>query len=130
MAGTRRSRSPVKGQRQGSAGNRRLRVSIAFDGPPELVGELALRDGRIYFAYASEWLRTGVPIAPDLPLRDGLFEGRREPFDGLHGIFADSLPDGWGRLLLDRTVRQAGIAPETQPRLIGSPMSVTARWER
>ncbi len=30
-------------------------------------------------------------------------------FDGLFGVFNDSLPDGWGRLLLDRTVEKHGI---------------------
>jgi serine/threonine-protein kinase HipA len=30
-------------------------------------------------------------------------------FDGLHGVFNDSLPDGWGRLLLDRTVEKHGL---------------------
>ena len=31
-------------------------------------------------------------------------------FEGLHGVFADSLPDGWGRLLLDRDLLKRGIA--------------------
>jgi hypothetical protein len=30
-------------------------------------------------------------------------------FDGLFGVFNDRLPDGWGRLLLDRTVEKLGI---------------------
>src|SRR5258708_3402770 len=30
-------------------------------------------------------------------------------FDGLYGLFNDSLPDGWGRLLLDRTVEKHGV---------------------
>ena len=30
-------------------------------------------------------------------------------FDGLFGVFNDSLPDGWGRLLLDRTVEKHGL---------------------
>lgn len=32
-------------------------------------------------------------------------------FEGLPGVFYDSLPDGWGRLLLDRLARSKGIAP-------------------
>ncbi|MDF1576656.1 MAG: type II toxin-antitoxin system HipA family toxin [Bacteroidales bacterium] len=35
--------------------------------------------------------------------------GEKEPFDGLFGVFNDSLPDGWGRLLLDRTLSSRGI---------------------
>ncbi len=30
---------------------------------------------------------------------------------GLHGVFSDSLPDGWGLLLQDRVFRQHGILP-------------------
>ena len=29
-------------------------------------------------------------------------------FDGLFGVFADSLPDAWGRLLLERLLKQKG----------------------
>src|SRR5690606_9581479 len=32
-------------------------------------------------------------------------------FDGLFGVFNDSLPDGWGRMLLDRTLLSKGISP-------------------
>ena len=38
--------------------------------------------------------------------------GRWSPLRGLHGLFADSLPDGWGRLLMDRTFRQRGLDPD------------------
>lgn len=34
-----------------------------------------------------------------------------EPFEGIYGVFADSLPDGWGRLLVDRLMRRNGINP-------------------
>ena len=33
-------------------------------------------------------------------------------FDGLPGVFYDSLPDGWGRLLLYRQLRSQGILPQ------------------
>lgn len=45
------------------------------------------------------------------PLRAGIFTARRDPFDGLFGIFNDSLPDGWGHLLIDRYLVSAGIQP-------------------
>lgn len=31
-----------------------------------------------------------------------------DPFDGLFGVFADSLPDGWGRFLVDRLMLKKG----------------------
>jgi serine/threonine-protein kinase HipA len=45
----------------------------------------------------------GLNISPfKLPLEKGLQTFNSTLFDGLPGIFDDSLPDGWGRLLLDR----------------------------
>ena len=34
-----------------------------------------------------------------------------KPHLGLHGVFADSLPDGWGMLLMDRLFRQHQLLP-------------------
>lgn len=34
-----------------------------------------------------------------------------DPFEGLFGVFADSLPDGWGRLLVDKLLRKKGLDP-------------------
>lgn len=55
------------------------------------------------FTYDEDWLRDGFAISPySLPLEDRTFIPKMDPFDGLYGVFADSLPDGWGRLLVDR----------------------------
>ncbi len=79
------------------------------------VGTLALAvDQRIAFAYDSRWLSEGFSISPfSLPLENRVFLPKRfDPFDGLFGVFADSLPDGWGRLLADRMLQKYGIKPE------------------
>jgi serine/threonine-protein kinase HipA len=74
------------------------------------VGRLAIRDRRILFEYDPGFVASGMEISPfELPLKPGVMEARRDPFDGLFGVFADSLPDGWGRLLLDRAVERHGI---------------------
>ncbi len=74
------------------------------------VGRLAVRERRILFEYDPAFISSGIEISPfELPLKTGIREARREPFDGLFGVFADSLPDGWGRLLLDRAVERHGI---------------------
>lgn len=78
-----------------------------------VVGSLSLNptDNLCVFEYAPEWLREGFSISPlELPLRDGLFVAKASPFDGGFGIFEDSLPDGYGRFLLDRTLRQQGVS--------------------
>jgi serine/threonine-protein kinase HipA len=77
------------------------------------VGRLALKDRRIYFEYSEEFLRSNLLLSPfKLPLQRGLHNCKDPLFDGLYGVFADSLPDGWGRLLLDRTVRTFNVSPE------------------
>lgn len=68
---------------------------------------------RTAFEYDGEWLQHGFSVSPfSLPLQPGVFLSKADPFDGLFGIFADSLPDGWGRLLVDRMLRKHGERPE------------------
>lgn len=77
------------------------------------VGTLALyQKYLVAFAYEQEWIETGFPISPfSLPLEKKVFVPRMDPFDGLFGVFADSLPDGWGRFLVDRLMLKKGIEP-------------------
>ncbi len=78
-----------------------------------LVGKLALKDRRIWFQYDAAFLQKGVELSPfKLPLRPEVTPCNDRVFDGLFGLFNDSLPDGWGRLLLDRHIRNLGIPPE------------------
>ena len=73
------------------------------------VGTLAEDRGRVYFEYTSEFLATGVDLSPfRLPFGPGLFEHRDRKFGPLPGLFDDSLPDGWGLLLMDRHFRSLG----------------------
>jgi len=66
--------------------------------------------GKIGFQYADAWLDSGFSISPiSLPLRPGVFYAPNDHFEGLFGVFADSLPDGWGQLLLERSLRQEGV---------------------
>ena len=68
---------------------------------------------RTVFQYTESWIREGFSISPlSLPLVAGVKATKADPFDGLFGIFADSLPDGWGRLLVDRMLRREGENPE------------------
>jgi len=34
---------------------------------------------------------------------------KRDPFNGLFGVFNDSLPDGWGNLIIDRFLLKQNI---------------------
>ena len=74
------------------------------------VGRLAFKDRRVLFEYDASFITSGIEISPiKLPLRPGVSIADTTIFDGLFGVFNDSLPDGWGRLLLDRTVEKYGI---------------------
>lgn len=78
-----------------------------------LVGTLAKTPDRVVaFEYDSEWLNNGFSISPfSLPLIKKVFIPKYDPFGGLFGVFNDSLPDGWGRLLVDRLFLKNKINP-------------------
>ena len=75
------------------------------------VGQIALTpDALCAFEYEPAYLASGVSISPfNLPLKSGVFVAKRIPFNGGFGVFDDSLPDGWGNLILDRYLKSKGI---------------------
>lgn len=77
------------------------------------VGTLAiLSNNLVAFEYDSKWLVEGFSISPfSLPLVKKVFIPKIDPFDGLFGVFSDSLPDGWGKLLVDRMLLNQKINP-------------------
>lgn len=75
------------------------------------VGRLAMRDRRIYFQFDPAFLARPLPLSPfHLRPIDGVLGPFDTPFEGLPGLFADSLPDGWGRLLVDRRARRLRVS--------------------
>lgn len=94
-----------------------IKVGLDFgyrDSPDKIitVGRLARSEQTIYFEYDSAFIAMGLEISPlQLALAPGLRSFEPHLFDGLPGVFNDSLPDGWGRLLFDRLARSQGIQP-------------------
>ena len=89
-----------------------VKVGLNFGLETQLVGRLAIRDRIIYFEYNDAFIQKGLAISPfRLPLQKGVIELPLHPFEGLAGVFSDSLPDGWGRLLFDRLLRSQGFLP-------------------
>lgn len=80
----------------------------------KVVGYLIeLNDGRIAFQYDDKWIKNGFSISPlSLPLTNKVFINSKQTFDGLYGVFNDSLPDGWGELLIRRMLNKIGINPD------------------
>ena len=76
----------------------------------EPVGRLAMADGRAQLEWSPAVVTSGLRIAPMLyPPEAGLHPARSGSFDGLHGFLADSLPEGWGVLLMKRRLEKLGI---------------------
>jgi serine/threonine-protein kinase HipA len=104
----------------------KLKVFLNMYGIRQEVGLLLQDKQRIFFEYAPEFLKSGIELSPfKLPLKAGVLEEKSHIFDGLSGLFNDSLPDGWGCLLLDRKLRKLGksyaeITPLDRLSLIGA----------
>ena len=89
-----------------------VKVGLNFGDKLIPVGRLAIRDRKIYFEYHNTFIETNLDISPlRLPLKSGVSSFDYNLFEGLPGIFNDSLPDGWGRLLFDRFARSLGTLP-------------------
>ena len=75
------------------------------------VGTLALTNtGQVAFQYTAEWIKNGFSLNPfKLPLANEVFIAQSTYFRGLFGVFADSLPDSYGELLLDRYLKRKGL---------------------
>ncbi len=75
------------------------------------VGLLRCIDRRISFIYDKKWLLDGFSISPrSLPLENRVFTADSLKYQGLFGVFADSLPDGWGTLTTIKYLRNKGIS--------------------
>ena len=87
-------------------------LQVLYDG--RLVGTLAMTaTHKAAFQYSEEWLEHGFSISPfSLPLKNQVFVPNKDYFDGLFGVFTDSLPDNWGSLLLNRLLRANGQNPD------------------
>jgi len=85
-----------------------LKLSVLMAG--EAVGTLAQDErGQVWFEYDAAWVQHGFALSPmpSFALKLGAFKATRQTFEGLHGVFNDALPDGWGLLLMDRALKQA-----------------------
>lgn len=81
---------------------------------PSLMGVLSVSPAKgkesFSFEYADAWLRSGFSqmIDPDLQLYSGAYYPRDDKSN--FGVFLDSCPDRWGRVLMQR--REAAIAKQ------------------
>jgi len=89
---------------------------------PALMGQLYVSESRgkemFSFEYNHDWIRnadTGFVFDPDLQL----YEGRQYALDKpLFGVFSDSCPDRWGRLLMKRKEAMLAREENRKPRAL------------
>ena len=95
------------------AATRRLDVFRRFrSGERVLAGQLAQNRQGIFFQYAADYLAAYPSLSPfALPFNATLRLAPATPHGGLFGVFADSLPDGWGTRVMNRVLRQHGVLP-------------------
>lgn len=73
-------------------------------------GQLILDGKQVLFKYAKEYLTQGFNISPfKMKFNQDVQHFEAVYFDHLFGVFHDSLPDGWGRLLMHRYFHELGI---------------------
>tara|TARA_R110002072_G_scaffold71403_9_gene171301 strand:- start:4081 stop:5394 length:1314 start_codon:yes stop_codon:yes gene_type:complete len=76
----------------------------------------AVRDVAV-FEYTPEFATSQIEVAPlTMPLRRGVYDFPalpRDTFKGLPGLLADSLPDKFGNLLIDRWLAEQGRTPDS-----------------
>lgn len=75
------------------------------------VGRLAATSAATIFEYTDAWIARGLELSPfDLPNKKLSFHlNPHTSVTSTFGLFADSLPDGWGMLIMDRFFKKKDI---------------------
>jgi len=88
-------------------------INVLYSGnsSEEQVGILAISGQKVLFEYDQAWIKKGLQLSPHhLPTTQSKFQFEMSRlYNGLPGLFADSLPDGWGMLIMDRFFLNSGI---------------------
>lgn len=80
-----------------------------------LIGQLTMDGRRPVFGYDAAWIADGLELSPiEMPLRSAPYYGNHASSHYLCGLLSDSLPDGWGMLLMDRFFRKIMDKPIQQ----------------
>jgi len=89
-----------------------LQVWYAGWGENFHLGTLADNGRKVLFEYSPAALARGLELSPlKLKIGPGSFGDFPTFQHRLPGLFADSLPDGWGLMLMDRLFRERGVPP-------------------
>jgi serine/threonine-protein kinase HipA len=89
-----------------------LTISLAFGPDAALIpaGRVAMDRGLAQLEWSREVVAAKLPVAAlYYPPEPGLQAARGRDFEGLHGFLADSLPEGWGYLLMRKRLAKLGV---------------------
>jgi serine/threonine-protein kinase HipA len=90
------------------------RLVFDEDRPALPVGRLAMSGGRAQLEWSPQLIAAPLPVSALLyPPEPGLHPARSPGFEGLHGFLADSLPEGWGYLVMRRRLAKLGVSIES-----------------
>ncbi|MGG7036759.1 MAG: type II toxin-antitoxin system HipA family toxin [Flavobacterium sp.] len=88
----------------------KIKAFLNLDNKKIEIGDMVENQKKIYFRYNPGFIEKGLEISPfKMKLSNAILTPKELHFDGLFGVFADSVPDGWGRLLLDRKLLSMGV---------------------
>lgn len=96
----------------------KIQVWLNLEGKRILVGDIQCHQNQFFFKLSDSYLSmfeafesNQLLLSPFKMLHTSEIQVLpASPFEGLSGLFSDSLPDGWGKLLVDRFVRSNRIA--------------------
>ena len=75
------------------------------------LGQLAQKKSKIFFEYDPNFWIKPFQLSPfKLSAEEKFHEHKDTDFGPIFGLFDDSLPDGWGLLLMDKFLKQKGFA--------------------
>ncbi len=58
------------------------------------IGDMIENEGKIYFKYHPDFVANGLEISPfKMKLSNEILVPKEQHFDGLFGVFSDSIPD-------------------------------------
>lgn len=92
-----------------------LTVSLAFEAAarPVPTARLAMSGGLAQMEWSPEILSRRLDVSALLyPPEPGLLAARGRDFEGLHGFLADSLPEGWGYVVMRQRLAGLGVRIE------------------
>ena len=95
-----------------SKNEKKVHVFLNLSTPKLKIGTLVQKNKKIFFEYDYKFLKSTLELSPYvLPLKEGVFECSDSTFEGLWGLFNDSIPNGLEQLIVDEYLKKENIDP-------------------